>query len=215
MRFWYTKFLMRFMFILALAGFGGVLYYAYETDMNYEPIGAVAPFKEDAPNFSQNTLVQIEDTGIRLENPHRSNKELQDWVTKTVSQSLYIPNKEFQNTLFQMDRYFTPDGFSQYQDYLSQSKVEQFIQKGGYSLGVLIEEPPIELTSNNVNDVYRWLYQVPITVSFIPEGTNSLTAGATQTVDQKLMLQVQIRRVNKPNNPYALKIEDWKMRLRR
>ena len=215
MKFWYTKFLMRFMFILALAGFGGVLYYAYQTEMNYEPIGAVAPFKEDAPAFSQNNLIPVEDKGIRLETPHRSNKELQDWVTQTVSQALYIPNREYQNVLFQMDKYFTPNGFSQYQDYLNQSKVEQFIQKGNYSLSILIEEPPIELTSNNVNNVYRWLYQIPITVSFIPEGTNSLTGGATQTVDQKLLLQVQLRRVNKSNDPFALKIENWKIRLRR
>ena len=100
MRFWYTKFLMRFAFILALGGFAGVLYYAYETEINYEPIGAVAPFTEDAPNFSDNAVVKIEDTGIKLEDKHRSNKELQDWVTRIVSQALYIPNKEYQNVLF-------------------------------------------------------------------------------------------------------------------
>jgi len=209
MRFWYTKFLMRFMALLAFLGFAGVLYYAYITTINEEDPPVSAPFREDLSGLSQNPVVRKMEENLTLREAHRSEKELKSWITKAVSESLFIPNRDYQNVLFQSDKYFTDAGFKEYEAYLVQSKIPDYVETGTYSLNVVVDEMPVLLNNQSVDGAYRWLFQVPITISFVP---NNLTTG--ETVNQKLMLRLQLRRVETPNNPDVVKIENWLMRAR-
>ena len=208
MKFWYTKFLMRFMAFLALMGFFGVLYYALDIETNYEPIGSRAPFSE---NIKINDALYTPGTGaMTLKEPHRSEREMSNWVTTATSEVLSIPNKQFDKTINDVDRYFTVTGKNDYIDYLSQSNVKQNVDSYGYSLNALVDGKPIILYAQEVKGVYRWVYQVPIIISFIPKNKS-----LGEAVTQNLTLVLQLRRAEINGDSEAIQIESWKINKRR
>ena len=214
MSFLYTKFLMRFMGLVALLGFFGVLYYAYQTEINYEPAGQVAPFKE-APVEKASPYYAQGDGVVNYSESHRSEREIQNWITTVVSEALFIPHLKYRDVTQGISKYFEEGGKQQYLNYLEQAKIQDYIDRSAYNLNVLVDDTPVVLNANSVNGFYRWLYRVPVTISFVPVGTNSLTAGQNNSVTQKLTLLLQLRRTDATNDPNDIVIESWKMRTRR
>ncbi|MEM7618186.1 MAG: DotI/IcmL family type IV secretion protein [Pseudomonadota bacterium] len=214
MKFWYTKFLMRFISMVALVGFIGVLYYAYQTDLDYEPIGETAPFKEEVVNLKDTLYFEQGEEVINLAEPHRTDKEMSNWITTVASEALYIPNRQYQNSINEVSNYFTDKGKNEYLSYLEQSQVKTYIDNSNYSLNVLVDGSPLVLNAQNVSGTYRWLYQVPVTISFVPSTATSVIAAQKDAVTQKLMLILQIGRKNIDGDPEAIQIESWKMRKR-
>lgn len=214
MSFFFTKFFMRFIGLIALLGFLGVLYYAYQTEVNYTPIEGIAPFTEE-PVENISPFYKSGNDVVDYTMPHRSDKELQSWITTVVSDALYIPNKGYQRVVNQVNQYFDSTGKAQYLAYLQQAKVEDYIDRSNYNLNVLVDDTPIVLNAKNIDGFHRWLYQVPVTISFVPVGVNSFAQGQQQTVTQKLTLIVQIRRTDTTDDNSAMLIESWNMRARR
>lgn len=214
MYFWYTRFLMRFMAIFAFMSFFGVLFFAYYTDQQYEPVGNTAPFMETIKQTSNDTLfLELRDENT-IDEAHRTDKELKNWTTRAVSEAMAFEARKSQRTLDDTRIYFTDDGFRQYQEYLSNANVIQSVDSSNYNVNVLIEQPPLLLNSSTIQGVYRWLYQMPVTVTYFPQGSNSMLQNSQDIVNQKLTIRVQIRRVEQDVSEETLQIESWSAKVR-
>lgn len=212
-KFWYEKLLMRFSFTFAFFAFIGVFIYAYFTEVLVELPGETAPFiVEQNMGFSESLA---EAQTLPLDQPHRTDRELKVWITTAVSEALFFDADNYNENKKIAGRYFTASGLKQYEDYLLSSGVLDSLKKNSYRMSVFIEEQPLLMNSLEMQDVYRWLYQLPLTISFIPKDASSLLGNRKDIVNRKLSLRIQLRRVRLPDDPDAIQIESWAMSTRR
>lgn len=212
-KFWYEKFLFRFSFIFAFCAFLGVFVYAYFTEIMIKLPGEKAPFSETLIEDSTDSVLP-EQRSLPLEKQHRTNKELQNWTSMAVSESLSFDKESFSNVSQTIRAYFTDEGFQQYQNYLLSSGIIESIKKNDYRMSIFIEEKPLLLNGSTIQNIYRWLYQLPVTLSFLPRNAANLI-GRGDMVNRKMTLRIQVRRVKLPDNPNAIQIESWTMAGRR
>lgn len=213
-KFWYEKFLMRFSFAFAFLAFLGVFVYAYLTEITIKLPGKTAPFTETL-NDSRTNIILPEQRSLPLEKPHRTNKELQMWLNMVVSEALSFDKENFTSVTKNTRSYFTSSGFRQYLDYLKSAGIINSIKTNNYQMSVYVEEAPLLQNSVAIEGVYRWLYQMPVTLSFLTRGTSNLTYGNKEMVNRQLTLNVQVRRVKRADDPNAIEIESWAVTGRR
>lgn len=213
-KFFYMKFLMRFSFLFAFLAFLGVFVYAYVKDLTLKSVGEEAPFAETLLSEGQNTILP-EQRALPLEKPHRTNNELQTWSSMVASEALSINKQEFGKVMNDIRPYFTQSGFRQYQEYLQSTGILQSINDNNYQMNVFVEEQPLLMNGSSMQGVYRWLYQLPITISFIPEGMAGALVNTDRIVNRKINLRIQIRRIKTNTDPNALAIESWSATTRR
>lgn len=206
LKFWYEKFLFRFSFAFAFLAFLGVFVYAYYTEITLTSPGEVAPFTEQLIQDGSSTI-EPEQRALPLEKAHRTDKELKNWINTVVSESLSFNKNSLSKVSEDVRVYYTNAGFKQYQEYLTSSGIIESVNNNGYQMGVYMEQPPLLLNGSSIKDVYRWLYQIPITVSFLQNGQN--------IANRELTLRVQIRRVKLEEDPNAVQIESWTVSARR
>jgi hypothetical protein len=215
LHFWYTKFLMRFIGLIAFAGFAFIVYYAYVNTSPVETFDSQKQFTQQSRIQNKNNpLVQsIAETPV--DEPNLSERELQNWVTMVVSESLAFQSGSVFPTYVRVADFYEREGMRQYQEFLKESNIVTNVMERGYQLSVLVEQQPLLLNSGALGGVYRWLYQVPITISFVPANVSDLYGQDSQIVTRKLTLRVQIKRTPKQYDPNAIQIESWKVSPRR
>ncbi len=213
-KFWYEKFLMRFSFVFAFFAFLGVFVYAYLTEITIKSPGENAPFSETLVSSQVKKIIPEQRT-LPLEKAHRTNKELQTWLSMVISESLSFDKENYVETSKKIRPYFTNSGFRQYLDYLNSAGIIESVKNNDYKMSVYVENPPLLQNSLPIEGVYRWLYQLPVTVSFLPRTTSNLAYGNNQMVNRQLTLNVQLRRVKLPDDPNAIQIESWNVTGRR
>lgn len=213
-KFWYEKFLMRFSFVFAFVAFLGVFVYAYLTEITVKLPGDVAPFTETLIG-ARTKIILPEQRSLPLEKAHRTNKELQNWLSMVISESLSFDKQSYSGVAKNIRPYYTNSGFRQYLDYLKSADIINNIKSNNYQMSVYVEDPPLLQNSLAIEGIYRWLYQIPVTISFLPRNVGNLTYGNKDMVNRKLTLNVQIRRIKLPDDPNALEIESWTVTGRR
>lgn len=213
-KFWYEKLMMRISFAFAFFAFLGVFVYAYFTEIMLELPGETAPFMafQNPEGFSE-TLEEAQT--LPLNSPHRTDKELKVWITTAVSEAMFIDSADLTKVKGAAQKYFTAAGWKQYEDYLRSSGILKSIRQNNYRMSIFIEEQPLLMNAVEMQGVYRWLYQFPLTISFIPRDAYNLLESRQDIVNRKMTLRVQLRRVRLPNDPDAIQIESWTMNSRR
>jgi len=213
-KFWYEKLMMRVSFAFAFFAFIGVFIYAYFTEIMLELPGETAPFmsSQNAEGFSESLE---EAQTLPLNAPHRTDRELKVWITTAISEAMFLESEDLSQTKAAAEKYFTTAGWKQYEDYLRSSGTLDSIRKNKYRMSIFIEQQPLLMNGVEIQGVYRWLYQLPLTISFIPQNTVDLLSARNDIVNRKMTLRVQLRRVRLPNDPDALQIESWNMTTRR
>ena len=206
--FWYEKFIMRFSYIFAVVAFVWLLIYAFNLEVRRD---------EERANqiFQQNMIADLGQDGLQaipLDKPHRADRELKGWISGAVSESLSIDPLRFNDVRQAVQGYFTTSGLKQYEDYLNTSGLLQNLRDRNNRMNVFLEDQPLLLNASDVNGVYRWLYQVPVTLTFIPRGAVN---ASQDMVNRKITLRVQLRRVSARAAQDEMQIESWSVTARR
>ena len=205
---WYQKFLLRFSFMIAFLAFLGVFVYAYWTETQLINPGEKAPF--------QGTFgAAMEDPKAKasLADPHRTDSELKTWINTVVAETLSFDGDNFQKNLTAIRPYYTDAGFNTLKSYIKQARIIPVLRDKNSAVGVYIKQPPLLMNTQSIGGVHRWLYQIPIMISYVPRGqSNLLGASAQQT--QNLVLRLQLRRVSAETNAEELQIESWQVTSR-
>lgn len=210
-KFAFQKFLWDFSFPIAILLFVGVLAYAFFTEVSQPEQGTVAPF---SATLQAQTPTTSGFQALPLEQPNRTSRELQEWVSMAVSEVLTLDAVQYETQLSQGKGYFTDDGYTQFVSYLNDSTLFDILKNGDLKTSVFVETPPLLLNDGPVGGVYRWLYDVPVTISYIPRTITNYTK-TTDAQVRRVNVRVQVGRIDDPAAPEAVRIESWVVTLRR
>ncbi len=204
-QFWYEKFIALFIPFFVFLSFFAIVFYAFYTVIAVPP-AENAPFvQEIRETAAQNTAANV----VKLDKPHRSESEMKTLLTMMASESLSFSKENFSEVLKNINPYFTDRGFKQYKDYLLESGIVESVRVNDYDMSVYIEDSPMFLNGSVVDDIYKWLYQMPVVVSFFPKNTETAAEDTDTFVNRKFNLRLQITRAKVGDDPDALQIEDW------
>lgn len=203
-----------FVFVVAFIGFIGVFIYAFNvTAVDPEDTlivaadgTAYAPFADpldhtDTPGHNTTPL----------DKANRSYKDLENWISILVSEALSFDAVDYYATLAWMRvNYFSKDAYEAYQKTLDTYGIAQYLSTTGMSTSVLIEETPVLLNDGPVAGRYRWLYEVPVTITYRqvrnPQAAPKIV---------RARIKVQVGRVMDETDPMAMRVDTWEFIPRR
>lgn len=206
-----TKTAFRLTMLAALAGFIGVFIYAMEIDKNnIAPKGLKLP----AGVASGKAVVQEGLGGPqtkRLEHQHMTSGEVAMKLSDIVAETLSLTKSNYVYTTTEAERFFTPTGYSQYKEFLKSASFEQVLASGRLQSAAYVEQEALQITSGVYSGAYKWLFEVPVTISFIPPDAETYRNNETQAENRRILLRAQFTRVDDPADPLAVKIEIWQV----
>ncbi len=211
--FLFERFVARVMPFIAIISFFLVLVYAFLTVVQFE----ITP--SDEVEFVQDIREEVKKKGqenvVSMANAHLTDSELKTWISMAVSESLTFSKDNFTDVIKNIKPYYSPEGFSAFEQYLINSGVAKSIRSGNFDMGVYIEEQPIFFNSSVIQGKYKWLYQMPLAISFFPKNGQVVGNNSDKFVNRKVTLNIQITRATVDNNPEALQIETWNVTRRK
>jgi hypothetical protein len=152
---------------------------------------------------------------VQLFKPHRQSTQIGQWASVVVSQTLNFEESSYQSQMKAVNLYYSPRGIREFQEFLKSANVMPTLKREGWKLASFVEEQPLLRNEGEVGDRYRWLFQVPVTLSFLPLGETDYASGNAAR-NERIDLIVQVGRV-KPfeGNDIGLIIESWSVKARK
>lgn len=205
-----TKTMFRLSLLLALIMFIGVFVYAVDMDKyNVPPPDMQAPFKDSSAAAVFPGSPETDKNPLSVQN--YSSREVSQRLTEIVAETLSFDKSNFIYNSGAMQKYFTPGGYKQYTDFISTAALQNTLTAQDLQSGAYAEQNPLELSSGVYNGVYKWLFEVPVTISFIPRDAETYRENATQAVNRRVLLHAQFTRVKDAADPNAIRLEIWQI----
>lgn len=154
----------------------------------------------------------LENPNQPLDQPHRSSRELEVWVQQALSEILSFNADTY--ALYQehvFPRGIAPSGVTELTGWIQSSELVETLRENGMQLNAFVMERPTLLNEGNVNGRYRWLFEAPMMISFVPRGTR--VYDPAQAMDTRTMtVTLQIGRVQESLLEHNVMIETWSVR---
>lgn len=213
----------RIVFFIMIFGFwavpaqAGVLEFFFpslRTDPSTPTQDGKAPFavqEEMGPGQPKNSLdalkVEAEKRDVSLDSAHLLSADISQWVGDSVSSAMNFESAQAQKMFIVDEKIFTKAGREQYLKFLEEKNIQKVIDTNRYRVSSFVEDTPVLVNEGAVNGVYRWLYRVPVVVSYMDRGMKSYENA--KPVTQKAMIDVQIGRAMGAVNDTGVLIERW------
>ncbi len=175
----------------------------------------VAPFTTDGSAPKSNSKLmgfydqeRAEDV-VPIDKPHRTTEQMADWSVDHVTTAMNIDPLTWDAHLKTLTPYFDAYGLQEYQSYLQSSGILNLLQTNRLKINSILDGAPTLLSQGALSGTYRWLYQVPLMITYYEEETKTLKTRGVKSQNQKLVLRVQIGRVAKGSDDNNIVIEHW------
>lgn len=181
-----------------------------ETDEADPAVTLQAPF---APKSSKDAAMPDAKIGsapenlVPLEKPHTSSAHIAAWLIDASSELMSFAGPGYAADFAQHTHYFSSEGLQQYQAWLAQKNMLKTLDSGQYKIQTVVQSTPALLNEGAVDGRYRWLYEVPVMISYMPRGITTYKNASPVTRTMKLLLQVG--RMESANAAQAVYIERW------
>jgi hypothetical protein len=200
----------RLIMLVAFLCFVGVFVYAVHLENNnVPPEGLRVPFADVGAPIVKGGIDSAPANSLSIQ--HMNANEVAMRLEEIIAEALSFTREDYKANSQGMQKYFTPEGYAQYMEFLNNSGFEKALAGGNLQSGAYTEEPPIELTHGVYNDVYKWVFEVPVTVSFIPPQAETYRNDETKPQNRRFLLRAQFARVVDPQDPDSIKIEIWQI----
>lgn len=177
--------------------------------------GGLAPFATGAGEQTAPATAPAEnnaDIVIPLDQPHRRHEDIAAWVTKAVSEAMTFGSNDYNIDLGKTAGYFDDGGRRLYMDFLAKDRLNEILKSRKYYVRSFVEETPFLLNEGAVEGRYRWLYEVPVMVSFMDRTMKDYKKA--KPLSQTMLLTVQIgRRMPQGPEDSGIVIERWSGRI--
>ena len=163
-----------------------------------------------APFIEKMAVVEGEEASAEiLHVPHRSPKDIGDWVLGLVSEVLTFPVGSFEKQQEFEQQFFSESGWQKYQEFIADKGIAKIAKGEQYQVLSYANQMPLLLNSGLVNGRFRWLYEVPMTVSYL--GANVTDYKKAKAINKSFVLRVQVGRVAEKDaiDVMAIKLENW------
>lgn len=146
-----------------------------------------------------------------LNQAHRSSNDISAWLVTAVSESMTFEHDSYRDDLAQSAVYFDESGLRLYQEFLAKDKLLDVLQSGKYHVRTIVQDQPLLLNEGVVDGRYRWLFEVPVMVSFMDRAMSDYKNAVPQS--QTMMLSIQAGRSPAAQNDTGVLIERWSGRV--
>ena len=143
---------------------------------------------EDPLYIKNSSGVNIEDLGQQ----HMTPEEVGTWVSEVLSRSLTFSASTYENVVRDAASYYHSAAYAQYQEFLERGKFAQTIKNANFRLVNFIESQPYMLTKGEVDSRYKWLFDVPVVLSYVREDARGYSD--FEPISQSVQVTVQIGR---------------------
>jgi hypothetical protein len=122
--------------------------------------------------------------------PHRAIREITEWgVTQVFDQA----------------------GYQQYLSFLTDNNITKVLDSGKFHMRSFVRQHPLLLNEGAVDGRYRWLYEIPMMISYMEP--NMAGYEEAEPVSQSMLLRIQIGRVKNADGTDGMAIETWNGKL--
>lgn len=146
-------------------------------------------------------------TMVALDLPHRDLNSLSAWVTSNASEVLTFNAGQLDAGLEKNRPHFDVRGLEEFKAFLDKNNISKNIQSGQYNVRSFVEEKPLLLNQGKVGGRYRWLYEVPIMLSYIDSSAKDYKK--TQPTNANFVINLQVGRSKDGDEVDGLLIEHW------
>ncbi len=194
--------------LAALVMFLGVFVYAVHLEKyNVPPKDMRVPFGDQS---AKPQIAGSSTATSSLATQNLSAGEVSMKLTEIIADALSFNKDNYKSGTASMQKYFTREGYGQYTGFLTNAGFDSTLQAQNLQSGAYVEQPPIELTHGVYNGVYKWVFEVPVTISFIPRTAETYSNDAIKPQNRRFLLRAQFARVQDVD-PSAVKIELWQI----
>jgi len=207
------KYLFRAFYLFAFMLFIGIFVYAFKVEMGMQSVQDEAPFSDTLRAEGKDTLP--ENRSVTPDQPHRTPRELARWVSQAVSEVMTFDARNYDRQLTAAKDYFSDAGYAEFTTYLRQANLKSTLVQGDLRAGIIVDQEPLLLNSGAVGGIFRWLYEVPVTISYTKRGLRELTPDDTPVMTRQLTIRLQLGRHDEADNEDGVQIESWTVSARR
>lgn len=144
---------------------------------------------------------------------HRRPEQIAEWLARATSEIFTTDSATYQNHLAHLGTGMSESGMADFTKFMQDSNILAELQTQGMRLQGYVEEMPLLLNEGPLNGRYRWLYEMPVKVTFIPRGTRTYKDMKDPTENTlNFIVQTQIGRVEKGPGDDNVVIETWRVR---
>lgn len=198
----------RLFMIATVVAFAGLFAYALILETTKDTPDGVVPFQAMTGKAVVAGVSQDADLTVQ----RLSNNEVAKLLEQIIAESLSLTPATYDKTVADMAKYFTPEAYRQYTDFLAQGNMKQTLIDQGLQSGAFPEQDPLELNAGVFGGAYKWLLEVPVTLSYVRQGSRGYEGGNPGSMqNRRFVLRTQFSRVKDATDPSAVKIEIWQV----
>lgn len=161
------------------------------------------------------TPLGTERVSVDMNLPHLHEGAINKWVMQAVAEALtFAPTDDAAYAAHQeiLKEFMSVNGINEYNKFLRRIKAVELMRSNNYELKTFIDGIPQLRTSGVVGNVYRWVYDVPLIMTFLPVGAQDYREMTSNQGDQflteKVFIRVQLGRVAEGGRE-GIVIETW------
>lgn len=191
----------------------GIIEFLFPTLKKKEPNPGetlLAPFADAENNAEQSQsekVASLPENAIPLDKPHRVTSDITKWVETATAEVMNFTSQNYQNDLSAAQKLFDNGGNSQYTTFLRDKNIMKVLESGRYKVNSHVEDTPLLLNEGVVQGRYRWLYQIPVMITYIDRNASGYEDA--KPINQKAQITLQVGRSKDAENADALLIERW------
>lgn len=171
-----------------------------------------APFSYETPKADNivDDVTAKSTNVVPLKHAHTTGAEIGKWLVTAVSDAMSYNVGDEPDISETNGKYFAQSGLAQYRDFLTKNNIQKVIESGRFNVRSFVKEDPLLLNSGSANDRFRWLYEVPIMVSYMD--SKEFDYKKSDPVNQHIVLTIQVGRFansGDDDNTFDVLIETW------
>ncbi len=145
--------------------------------------------------------------------PHRSQKEVADWLVLALSEIMSMDFDHYVPHLQQMRVGMDDNAVAQLEGFMQSSNFLDTMKSQHYVMRCYVEEQPTLLNKGAVDGRYRWLYEVPVNISLLPANFKLYENTQAEAVTNRhVIITMQVGRKPKGQGIDQLMIETFAVR---
>jgi len=137
---------------------------------------------------------------VPLNLPNMGTSALMSWAAQSATEVMTFGFHDYQRRMQQSSRHFTRHGWENFTNALQKSRIIESIESTRQVVTAQPSGAPILIQEGVFNGKYRWVVDLPLTVTY--------QAGTANRTDN-LMVRLVIDRVPSLENPNGVGIEQW------
>lgn len=170
----------------------------------------VAPFALNE-NTEIGEIAKLPVNSVPLDQPHRLSADMTNWIAITTVEALNFLSPDYKTDLTTNRKNFDNFGHQQYTTFLTQTRILETLQTGKYRVRSYNENTPLLLNEGVVDGRFRWLYRVPIMITYLDAGANSYEN--VKPINYRATIDIQIGRNENTQDSEGVLIERWSGKL--